>query len=110
MSIHPKQQPYRRVPYYLAKPIENKINKLIANDIIEQVNRPSEWVSALVAVPKEKKPGEVRLTIDSRLANKAVTRIKYVTPTTEEIAYDLNGATVFSKIDLNKAFHQIELS
>ncbi len=33
-----------------------------------------------------------------------------MTPTTEEIAYDLNGATVFSRIDLDKAFHQIELS
>lgn len=30
-------------------------------------------------------------------------------PTTEEITYDYNGAKVFSKIDLNKAFYPIEL-
>ncbi len=108
-TITPKQQPYRRVPYHLAKPIEKKLDKLIENDVIEAIEKPSEWVSALVAVPKPKKPGEVRLTIDSRFANKAIKSIKYVTPTTEEIAYDLNGATVFSRIDLNKAFHQLEL-
>ncbi len=108
-TITPKQQPYRRVPYHLAKPIEKELDKLIENDVIEAIEKPSEWVSALVAVPKPKKPGEVRLTIDSRLANKAIKSIKYVTPTTEEIAYDLNGSTVFSRIDLNKAFHQLEL-
>ncbi len=30
-------------------------------------------------------------------------------PTTDEIIYDLQGATVFSELDFNKAFHQLEL-
>lgn len=32
---------------------------------------------------------------------------KMVTPTIEEIMYDLQGSTVFSDIDFNKAFHQL---
>ena len=87
-NIKPKQQPYRRVPNHLLKPIEDELKKLQENDIIEKVTKPPDCVSALVAVPKPKKPGEVRITIDSRLANKAVKRIKYVVPTTEEIAYE----------------------
>ena len=30
-------------------------------------------------------------------------------PTVEEIIHDLNGATIFSKLDLNAGYHQIEL-
>ena len=30
-------------------------------------------------------------------------------PTVKEILYDIQGATVFSEIDLNKAFHQLLL-
>jgi hypothetical protein len=75
-------------------------------DIIEPVDKPTEWVSAIV--PVEKQNGKIRITNDGRAANKAIERVKYAMPTTEEIAYDLNGSSVFSKIDLNKAFHQLE--
>ena len=51
----------------------------------------------MVVVPKEKKPGEVRITTDSRAANKAIVRTKLPMSTVEEIAYDLNGATLFSR-------------
>lgn len=42
--------------------------------------------------------------------NKAIKRINFPSPTIEEIAYDLQGYTHFSEIDLNKAYHQIELA
>ena len=69
---------------------------------------PVKWLSQLVIVPKEKKPGEVRIPVDSREANKAILRTKFVTPTTGEIIYHLKGTTVFSELDFNKAFHQLE--
>ena len=34
----------------------------------------------------------------------------HVTPTIEKIIHDLNGATVFSKIDLKSGYHQLLLS
>jgi hypothetical protein len=105
----PTQQPYRRVPYNLAKACEEEIDKLITSGVIEESKEPIGWLSQMVVVPKEKKPGKVRITTGIRLANRAIIREKFPTPTVEEIAYDLNGADVFSELDLNKAFHQIEL-
>ena len=43
-------------------------------------------------------------------ANKAIRRVHHVIPTVDDLKYDVNGATVFSKIDLNKGYHQLELS
>ena len=34
---------------------------------------------------------------------------RHITPTLEELLSDLNGATMFSKLDLNKGYHQCEL-
>ena len=35
---------------------------------------------------------------DSRLVNRTVESMKYVMPTTDEIAYDLNGSVLFSQL------------
>ena len=44
-----------------------------------------------------------------RRANEAIIKERHPIPTIEEVLYDLNGATVFSKIDLKWGFHKIEL-
>jgi hypothetical protein len=45
-----------------------------------------------------------------RRANTAVQRERHITPTIKEIIGDLNGATVFSKLDLNQGYNQLELA
>ena len=109
-SIKPTIQSYRRPPYHLAAATEKAIDELIENDIVETAPAPIKWLSQLVIVPKEKKPNEVRITVDCRVANKAIIKTNYVTPTLEEIKYDLKDAKVFSEMDCNKAFHQLELA
>ena len=109
-EIRPVKQPYRRIPYHLLKATEEEFQELLANDVLEVPPGPVEWTSQPVVVEKEKKPGKVRITTDSRVANKAIIREKYVMPTVEEILYDLQGATVFSELDVNKAFHQLLLA
>ena len=42
----------------------------------------------------------MRVCVDMRRANEAIIRETDPTPTIENVLYDLNGATVFSKIDL----------
>ena len=42
--------------------------------------------------------------------NTAVLRERHVIPTIGEVIHDLNGASVFSKLDLNSGYHQLELS
>ena len=44
-----------------------------------------------------------------RAANQAIERERHPVPTVEDLIVDLNGATVFSKIDLNQGYHQLEL-
>lgn len=43
------------------------------------------------------------MCVDMKRANVAIAR-KRQTPTNEEMLYDLNGATVFSKVDLKLGF------
>ena len=56
-----------------------------------------------------KKTGEIRLCVDMREANEAVQRVKHPMPTVDELITDLNGATVFSTLDLASGYHQLEL-
>ena len=45
-----------------------------------------------------------------RQANKAIKRDRHVTPTIKEMIGDLNGAKVFTKLDLNQGYNQFELA
>ena len=44
-----------------------------------------------------------------REANSAISRERHLLPTLEEVIHDLNGATVFSKLDLYQGYHQLSL-
>ena len=88
--------------------MENELDRLDKLDIIERVDGPTPWVSPIVVVPK--KSGDVRICVDMREANKAVQRIKHVMPTIDELITGLNGACVFSILDLKFAYHQLELN
>ena len=46
----------------------------------------------------------------ARQANKAIKRERHVTPTIKEMIGDLNGAKVFTKLDLNQGYNQLELA
>ena len=45
-----------------------------------------------------------------RRANQTIIRERHPIPIVEELLHDLNGSTVFSKVDLKWGFHQILLS
>jgi len=44
-----------------------------------------------------------------RCANEGIRREEIPIPTVEEVLEELNGNTVFSKLDMDVGFHQIEL-
>ena len=91
------------------KSFEEELDVLLERKVLEKHPGPVTWISQFVIVPKPKKPGQVRIAVDSRVANKDIIRERFATSITEKICYDLVGATVYSEIDFNKAFHQIEL-
>ena len=106
--VKPVIQPMRRVPYQLREKLDDKLIELEKLQIIEKVEGPSPWVSPIVCIPKEEK--DIRLCVDMRRANEAVLREIHPIPTIEEIMQDFNSSTIFSKLDIKWAYHQIELS
>lgn len=76
-------------------------------DIIEPVNHPSSWVSPVVPVLKE--GGDIRLCVDMRSANRAILRENHPLPTMAQLIPKFRKATVFSKLDVKNAFHQVEI-
>ena len=108
-NVTPIAQPARRVPFHMRKALDKALDELEDNDIIEPATGATPWVSPLVVFPKPNNPDEIRVCVDMRRANQAITRERHPTPTVDEIIHDLNGATVFSKLDLNKGYHQLEL-
>lgn len=109
-KVKPVAQKPRRVPFHLRTKVEEEIEKLQSQDIIERIQgEPTPWVSPIVVVPKQN-TDEVRICVDMREANKAILRERHQMPTVDELTADLNGATVFSKIDLTSGYHQLELN
>ena len=97
----------RPPPFGLREKIEQKLEELVNHDIIEPVEGPTPWVSPVVIVPKPS--GDIRLCVDMRRANQAIVRERHPVPTVDDVLYQLNGSTIFSKLDLKWGFHQIML-
>lgn len=107
-DVKPVAQQVRRLPFGLRDKVDRKLDDLLDKDIIEEVpDTPTAWVSPLVVAPKP--DGDIRVCVDMRRANEAIERERHPIPTIEEILYDLNGSTIFSKLDLKWGFHQVEL-
>jgi hypothetical protein len=97
----------RRIPFNLREKVNEQLDALLKLDVIEPVSRPTSWVNPLVSVLKPN--GDIRLCLDMRRANTAIKREKHPVPTVEESLSEISGAKVFCKLDVNSAFHQIEL-
>ncbi|KAH0730222.1 hypothetical protein KY289_001410 [Solanum tuberosum] len=71
--------------------------------------RPSAslWGAPLLFV--KKKDGSIRMCIDYRQLNRVTIRNKYHLPRIDELFDQLQGASVFSKIDLRSGYHQLKI-
>ena len=107
-TVPPVAQSARRIPFHLRKKVSAELKKLEEQDIIEKVEGPTPWVSPLVVIPK--KNGDVRLCVDMRMPNQAIQRERHPSPTSDDLVDALNGAKIFSKIDLRSGYHQLSLA
>ena len=108
-SVKPVAEPVRRIPFGVRQKVKRKLDELLESGIIEEVPEgPTGWVSPLVVIPKA--DGDIRICVDMRSANQAIVREREPIPTIEEVLQDLNGSTVFSRVDLKWRFHQISLA
>ena len=97
----------RPVPYSLRTKVETELERLERKNIITPVTW-SEWATPIVVVPKA--DGSVRLCGDFKVTvNPALNIDQYPLPRIEDILATLGGSTVFSKIDLQSAYLQMEL-
>ena len=76
--------------------------------IIEKVEGATPWLSPLIAIPK--KSGDLRLVLDMRVPNTALLRRRVQIPTVNEILQKMEGAKVFSEVDLSQGYLQLTLA
>jgi len=108
-DVKPVAQKPRRTPFHLRRKVEKEINKMLQGDIKEKVrNEATPWISPIVTPPK--KYGDARVCVDMRQANKAIEKERHQMPTIDELIHDLNGTSVFSKLDLSSGYNQLVLS
>src|SRR4051812_9978879 len=71
--------------------------------------RPSAlpWGSPVIFV--DKRDGTTRPCVDYRRLNDATIKNKYRLPKIEDLFDQMNGARVFSKIDLRSGYHQLKV-
>ena len=60
----------RRVPYPLLPKVKTELDRMVTQGVISKVERPTDWCSGLVVVPKANKT-DVRLCVDLTQLNKA---------------------------------------
>lgn len=106
-KVKPVQQSLRRCPIALVTKMREKIEELLATDIIEKVSQASGWVSPLVPVLKDN--GDLRICVDMRRANLAIVRESHPLPTMDDLFARLVNSVYFSKLDMKNGFHQCEL-
>ena len=96
-TVKPVAQPCR-IPFQLCQQVNLKIKKLKTKEIIEKRDGPTPWVSPIVAAPEAHFSYEIWLCVAKQGS-------ETTTLTIDEITSDLNGATVFSKLELLAEYH-----
>ena len=84
-TVTHKIQPQRKIPFAKRGPLEEILSELEKEDIIEEVQGPTEWISNLVLTPKS--DGKLRMNIDMTTVNSAIKRTRHVIPRLEELRY-----------------------
>ncbi len=105
-SVPPVRHKLCRLPFAVRDAVSAEIDRLLKVGVIERIDS-FPWVSPIVVV--QKYTGGIRMCVDLRGPNKAVIVDSYPLPHMEEMMTLLQGATVFSTIDLESAYHQVPL-
>ena len=75
--------------------------------MISRIEEPTAWCAGMVVVLKG--DGSVRICVDLTRLNLAVCRERHLLPSVEQSLALLENAKVYSKVDANSGFWQIEL-
>ena len=110
-NVQPVTQPHRRILFHIRQQVETELQPLEDLDIIEHVDGPTDWVSSIVVAPKPKSKSKgIRICVEMRLPNLAIKCTRHIITRIDVMVVDLNGARVFSKLDLRQGYHQLLLA
>jgi hypothetical protein len=98
------QRAYRMNPQELEE-IKRHLTDMLSKGLIRPSASP--WGSPVLFV--DKRDGTIRLCVDYRKLNEVTIKNKYPLPKIEDLFDQLNGAKVFSKIDLRTGYHQLKV-
>ena len=95
---------YRMAPLELQE-LKIQLDKLLSIGFIRPSVSP--WGAPVLFV--KKKDGTLRLCIDYRGLNNVTVKNKYPLPHIDELFDQLQGARVYSKLDLQQGYHQLKI-
>ncbi|KAL9258971.1 Retrovirus-related Pol polyprotein from transposon 17.6-like protein, partial [Drosera capensis] len=103
----PGVAPISKAPYRMAlaelKELKTQLEELLEKGYIRPSVSP--WGAPVLFV--KKKDGSMRLYIDYRELNKITIKNRYPLPRIDDLFDQLQGASVYSKIDLRSGYHQL---
>nr|GEV15260.1 putative reverse transcriptase domain-containing protein [Tanacetum cinerariifolium] len=109
INLIPKATIVARAPYRLApskmQELSNQLQELADRGFIHPST--SLWGAHVLFV--KKKDGSFRMCIDYRKLNKLTVKNRYPLPRIDDLFDQLQGSSVYSKIDLRSGYHQLRV-
>lgn len=109
IPLEPNTQPPFRPMYRLSrtelKEVEASLKDLLAKDLIQPSTSP--YGAPILFVTK--KDGSLRMCIDYRALNKITIKNRFPLPRIDDLFDKLQGAKVFTSLDLASGYHQIRI-
>ncbi|GJV08179.1 putative reverse transcriptase domain-containing protein [Tanacetum coccineum] len=109
IDLIPGAAPVARAPYRLApsemKELSEQLQELSEKGFIRPSSSP--WGAPVLFV--KKKDGSFRMCIDYRELNKLTVKNRYPLPRIDDLFDQLQGYSIYSKIDLRSGYHQLRV-
>ncbi|GJZ91450.1 putative reverse transcriptase domain-containing protein [Tanacetum coccineum] len=109
IDLVPGAAPVARAPYRLApseiKELSEQLKELSDKGFIRPSSSP--WGAPVLFV--KKKDGSFRMCINYRELNKLTVKNRYPLPRIDDLFDQLQGSSVYSKIDLRSGYHQLRV-
>jgi hypothetical protein len=109
IDLHPGTSPITSSPYRMSPSelveLKRQVDELMSKKFIRPSVSP--WGAPVLLV--KKKDGSSRLCVDYRQLNKVTIKNRYPLPRIDDLMDQLQGASIFSKIDLKSGYHQIRV-
>ncbi|GJX81786.1 putative reverse transcriptase domain-containing protein [Tanacetum coccineum] len=110
IDLIPGAAPVARAPYRLAssemEELSTQLQELSDKGFIRPSSSP--WDSVCLS-QKKKSNGSFRMCIDYRELNKLTVKNRYPLPRIDDLFDQLQGSSVYSKIDLRSGYHQLRV-